>query len=75
MSTPVLWQLHPVPTIHHDSKSNLSLLSTPTIPGKFSRKRKIGVDELVSFQAADKIVDIDSISEQNSPKKFTFKKT
>ena len=32
------------------------------------------MDELVLFQAADKIVDIDSISEQNSPENFTFKR-
>ena len=74
MLTLVLWQLHPVPTIHNDSKSNPSLLKTPTIPRKSSRKQKIGVNELVLFQAADKIVDIDSISEQNSPKNFTFKR-
>ena len=69
-----MWQLHPVPTIHNDSKSNLSLLRTPIIPRKSPRKRKIGVDELVLFQAADKIVDTDSISEQNSPENFTFKR-
>ena len=74
MSTPVLWQLHPVPTIHNNSKSNPSLLRTPTIPRKSPRKRKIGVAELVLFQAADKIVDIDSISGQNPPKNFTFKR-
>ena len=76
MSTPVLWQfqLHPVPTTHNDSKSNPSLLRTPTIPRKSPRKRKIGLDELVLFQAADKIVDIDSISEQNSPESVTFKR-
>ena len=49
MSTPVLWQLHPVPTIHNVSKSNPSLLRTPTIPRKSRRKREIGVDELVLF--------------------------
>ena len=58
--------LHPVPAIHNDSKANQSLLRFPTIPRKSPRKRKIEVDELVLFQAADKIVDIDSISEQNS---------
>ena len=74
MSTPVLWQLHPVPTIHNDSKSNLSLLRTTTIPRKSPREWNIGVDELVLFQAADKIVDTDSISEPNSPENFTFKR-
>ena len=59
---------------YNDSKSNLSLLSTPTIPRKSPRKRKIEVDELVLFQATDEIVDIDSISEQNSPENFTFKR-
>ena len=43
-----------------DSKSNLSILSTPTIPRK--------------SLATDEIVDIDSISEQNSPENFTFKR-
>ena len=74
MSTPVLWQLHPVPAIHNDSKSSPSLLRTPTIPRKSPKKRKTGVDELVLFQAADKIIDIDSISKQNSPENFTFKR-
>ena len=80
MSTSVLWQLHRVPTIimtqtynYNDSKSNPSLLRTPTIPRKSPRKQKIGVDELVLFQATDKIIDIDSISEQNSPEYFIFK--
>ena len=63
-----------VPTIHNKSKSNLSLLWTPTIPRKFPRKQKIGVQELVLFQASDKIVDIGSISKQNSPENFTFKR-
>ena len=57
----LLWQLHPVTTINNDSKSKPSLLRTPTILKKSPRKQKIGVDELVLFQAADKIVDIDSI--------------
>ena len=43
-------------------------LSTPTI----ARKGNIWLDELVLFQAADKIVDTDSISEQNSPQNFTI---
>ena len=53
------------PTIHNDAKCNPSFLRTPTIPRKSPGKRKIGVGELVLLQAADKIVDIDSISEQN----------
>ena len=69
MSTPVLWQLHQVLTFHNISKSNPSLLRTPTIPRKSPRKWGIGVDELVLFQAADKIFDIDWIFEQNSPLK------
>ena len=63
MSTPVLWQLHPVPTIHNESKFIPSILRTRTITRKSPRKRKIEVDEFVLFQAPDKIVDIDSISE------------
>ena len=47
MSPPVLWQLHPVPTIHNDSKSNPSILRTPTISEKSSRKGKLGADKLV----------------------------
>ena len=66
--------MHPVPAIHNDSKYNLSLFRTPTIPRKSTRKREIGIDELVLFQATDKVVDIDSISEQNSPENFTFKR-
>ena len=66
--------MHPVHTIHNDSKSNPTLLRTPTIPRKYPKKQEIGVDELVLFQVADKIVDTDSISEQNSPKNFTFKR-
>ena len=53
------------PTIHNDAKCNASFLRTPTIPRKSPGKQKIGVGELVLLQAADKIVDIDSISEQN----------
>ena len=70
----LLRQLHPATAVYNDSKSNLSLFRIPTIPRKSSRKRKIGVDKLVLFQAADELVDTDSISEQNSPKKFIFKR-
>ena len=70
----MLWELHPVPTIHNGSKFNPSVLGTPTLPRESSRKRKIGVDELAFFQATDKIVDIDSISRQNSPENFTFER-
>ena len=66
----MLPKLHPVPTLHNDSKSNLPFLRTPTIP----RNQKIGEVEYILFQAANKIVDIDSISEQNSPENFTFKR-
>ena len=59
---------------YNDSKCNPSLLRIPTIPKQSPRKRKIGVDESVLFQAADKIIDIDSISEQNWPENFTFKR-
>ena len=54
--------------------SNPSLLRTPTILRKSPTKRNVSLDELVSFQAADKIVDIDLISKQNSPENFTFKR-
>ena len=47
-----------------------SILRTPTIPRKSPRKQNIWADELVLFQVADKIVDIDSISEQSSPENF-----
>ena len=71
--------MHQVPTVHNESKSNSSLVRTPTSPRKSPRKQKIGVVKLVLLQAADKIVDIDSISEQNSPENkipqnFTFKR-
>ena len=59
---------------HNDSRSNPSLLRTPAIPKKSPRKRNIWLDESVLYQAADKIVDIGSISEQNSPENFTFKR-
>ena len=36
--------------------------------------KKIGEAEYILFQAANKVVDIDSISEQNSPENFTFKR-
>ena len=66
MSTPVLWQVHPVSTIImikiQSSRSNPLLLRTPTITWKSPRKRKIVVDKLVLSQA-NKIVNIDSISE------------
>ena len=39
-----------------------------------SQKKKIRVDDLILFQTADKIVDIDSISQQNSPQYFTLKR-
>ena len=69
-----MWELHPVPTIHNDSKFNPSLLGTPTLPRESPRKRKIGVDELGFFQATDKIVDIDSVFRQNSPGNFPLKR-
>ena len=59
---------------HNDSSSGPSLLRTPTISRKSPRKQNIWLDELILFQAADKIVDIDSISEKNSPGNFTFKR-
>ena len=49
-------------------------LRTPTTPRKSPRKQEIEADELVLFQAADKIVEIDPIFEQNSPENFTFKR-
>ena len=57
---------------HYDSSCNPSLLSTPTIPTKYPRTRNIRLNELVFFQAADQTVDIDSMSEQNSPEIFTL---
>ena len=57
----------------NDSSSSPSPLRTPTIPRKFPTKQNVWLDELVSFQALEKIVDID-ISKQNSPENFTFKK-
>ena len=57
---------------HNDSRSDPSLLRTPTIPRKSPRKRNILLDELTLFQAADKIVEVDSISEQNSSENFIF---
>ena len=74
MSAPVLWHVYASSTYNrNDSRSNPSLLRTHTIPRKSPTKRNICLDELVLFQAADKIVDIDSVSKQNSPKNFTFK--
>ena len=70
----MLWQLHPVPTIHNDPKSNPSFLKTFTISMKSPRKLKIGVDELVLLQTSAKIVDIGWIFEQNSSENFTSKK-
>ena len=72
MSTPNVVANTSSPYNHTDSRSNLSDLRTSTIPRKSPRKRNIWVDELVLFQVADKIVDIDSISEQNLPQTFTF---
>ena len=59
---------------HNDSKSNPALLRASTISKKSPRKQNIWLDKSVLYQAADKIVDIDSISEQNSPENFTFKR-
>ena len=47
---------------------------TFSILRKPPRKKKIRVDDLILFQTADKIVDIDSISQQNSPQYFTLKR-
>ena len=69
MSNPVLWQLHPVPTII--ITRNPIILKDFHHSRKSPRKRKIGADESVFFQATDKIIDIDSISEQNSPENVT----
>ena len=66
--------MNPVPRIPNDSKSNPSLLKTPTIPEKSPRKQKIGVDEFVLVQASDKIVNIDSTSKQKIPENSTFKR-
>ena len=51
-----------------------SILRTPTNHRKFPIKRNIWRDELVLFQAPDKIVDIDLISKQDSPENFTLKR-
>ena len=59
---------------HNDSRSNPSLLRTPTNPRKSPRKRNICLDELVLFRAASKIVDIDSLSKHDSPENFTFER-
>ena len=60
----------------YDSRCNPSLLRTPTpFPGNIPENGIFDqLDELVLFQAADKIDDIDSISEHNSPENFTFKR-
>ena len=63
-------QVHPVPTIIMTSVT----LRNPTIFRKSPRKLNIWIDTLVLFQAPNKIVDIDSISKQNSPENFTFKR-
>ena len=47
---------------NNDSRSNPLLLRTPTLPRKSPIKRNILLDELVLFQAADKVVATDSIS-------------
>ena len=51
----------------YDSRCNPSLLRTPTsFPGNIPENEIFELlDELVLFQAADKMDDIDSISEQN----------
>ena len=63
MSTPVLWQVHLVPMTRG------ALLRTPKpFPGNIPENDIFDqLDQLVLFQAADKIDDIDSMSEQNSP--------
>ena len=44
------------------------------MPKKFPRKRKIGVNGLVLFQAVNKIVDTESIFQQNSPENFNSRR-
>ena len=36
-----MWELKPVPTTHVDEISNSSVLRTPVVPRRSSRKRKL----------------------------------
>ena len=54
--------LHPVPTTHKDLKSKPSLLQTSDTAGKSPKKHKVEVNKLTSFEASEKLLDINSLS-------------
>ena len=70
----LIWELHPVPTIHNDSISRPSLLRTPDLVHKSPRKRKIDIDELEEFQEKDKVINFEAFNEKYSPVNFSFRR-
>ena len=69
-----MWELKPVPTAHVDEISNSSVLRTPVVPRRSSRKRKLDSDELPFFNSVDRVKDFDSFNTEDSPKNFNFKR-
>ena len=65
------WNLLPVPT---NEICGSSTLRVPKLPRKKPTLRYLGKDEFEDFQSVDKIINLDSLTEQHSPPGFTFKK-
>ena len=68
------WNLLPVPTIQTDEICGSSTLRVPKLPRKKPNLRYLGKGEFEDFQSVDKIINLDSLTEQHSPPGFTFKK-
>ena len=62
------------PSIHNNTKCNPSFLKDYHYSQEISQKTKNWSRWISLLQADDKIVDIDSISEQNLPEHFIFKR-
>ena len=68
----MLWKLSPVPTIQTDVIAPLSVLRKPVIPRHAPTPRYCGKEQLSEFQIADKIICLDSLTQEHCPKGFSF---
>ena len=70
----LIWELHPVPTIHPNTILQTSILRTPTVSRRSPRKRAYATDELETFLNQDKVLNFSSFASEYAPNNHSFKK-
>lgn len=70
----LLWNLSPVPTIHTDMTTPSSVFRKPLIPRHVPTPRYFGKEQLAEFEISDKIICLDSLTEEHCPKGFSITK-